>query len=117
MTFEAALLMVISFELILIFYRMGQRGDRMKLIDADKIIYESIDSSDAEEYFAKYGTGILAVRKEDIDAMQEVEKKDVVHIIFETLSECGIYGEEATIKLIGTLKRLREYNLLPPCMR
>ena len=47
----------------------------------------------------------------------EVEEEDVVHIIFETLSECGIYGEEATIKLIGTLKRLRKYNLLPPCMR
>ena len=50
-------------------------------------------------------------------AEPEVEEEDVVHIIFETLSECGIYGEEATIKLIGTLKRLRKYNLLQPCMR
>ena len=89
----------------------------MKLINADDIVYESIDCSDTARYMDYYGTGILAVRKEDIDAMPEAEKKDVVHIIFETLSECGIYGEEATIKLIGTLKRLREYNLLPPCMR
>ena len=45
----------------------------MRLIDADEIVYESIDSSDTEEYFAKYGTGILAVRKEDVDAMPTVE--------------------------------------------
>lgn len=32
MTFEAALLMVISFELILIFYRMDQGGDRVRLV-------------------------------------------------------------------------------------
>ena len=89
----------------------------MRLIDADEIVYESIDEVDVSREVHQYGTGILAVRKEDIDAMPEVEKKDVVHIIFETLSECGIYGEEATIKLIGTLKRLREYNLLSPCMR
>ena len=89
----------------------------MRPIDVDKIAYESIDSSDIAKYETEHGTGILAVRKEDIDAMPEVEKKDVVYIIFETLSECGIYGEEATIKLISTLKRLGEYNLLPPCMR
>ena len=42
---------------------------------------------------------------------------DIKHIIFETLSECGIYGEEATIKFIGTLKRLGRSDLLPPCVR
>ena len=42
---------------------------------------------------------------------------DFKHIIFETLSECGIYGEEATIKFIGTLKRLGRSDLLPPCVR
>ncbi len=42
---------------------------------------------------------------------------DLTHIIFETLAECGIYGEEATIKLIGTLKRLGRNDLLPPCVR
>ncbi len=45
----------------------------MRLINADEIVYESIDSSDTEEYFAKHGTGIFAVRKEDIDAMPTVE--------------------------------------------
>ena len=47
----------------------------MKLIDADEIVYESIDSSDTDEYFAKHGTGILAVRKEDIDKMPPAEPK------------------------------------------
>ncbi len=39
------------------------------------------------------------------------------HVILETLAECGIYGEEATIKLIGVLKRLQRYDLIPPCER
>lgn len=42
---------------------------------------------------------------------------EISYIILETLHECGIYGEEATIKLIGTLKRLRRDDLLPPCVR
>lgn len=42
---------------------------------------------------------------------------DLTHIVFETLAECGIYGEEATIKFIGTLKRLGRSDLLPPCVR
>lgn len=42
---------------------------------------------------------------------------NITHIIMETLAECGIYGEEATVKLIGTLKRLRRDDLLPPCLR
>ena len=45
------------------------------------------------------------------------DNRDVMHIIFETLSECGIYGEEATIKVVGTLKRLGMDDLLPPCAR
>ena len=44
-------------------------------------------------------------------------KLDVMHIIFETLSECGIFGEEATIKVVGTLKRLGMDDLLPSCAR
>jgi hypothetical protein len=41
------------------------------------------------------------------DALRELPaaQPDLTYIIFETLAECGIYGEEATIKLIGTLKR------------
>ena len=42
---------------------------------------------------------------------------DIMYIILETLHECGIYGEEATIKMIGTLKRLGRDDLLPPCAR
>lgn len=42
---------------------------------------------------------------------------NITHIIMETLAECGIYGEEATIKLIGTLKRIGRDDLLPPCAR
>lgn len=44
----------------------------MRMIDADDIVYESIDSSDTLREESYYGTGILAVRKEDIDAMQTI---------------------------------------------
>lgn len=47
----------------------------MRLIDADDIVYESIDSSDTCRHERYYGTGILAVRKEDIDAMQPIEER------------------------------------------
>lgn len=47
----------------------------MRLIDADSITYESIDSSDTARYEYKYGTGILAVQKEDIDSMPTVSEK------------------------------------------
>jgi hypothetical protein len=55
----------------------------------------------------------------DPDKIRELPsvQPDLTHIIFETLAECGIYGEEATIKLIGTLKRLGRNDLLPPCVR
>ena len=46
----------------------------MRLINADDIVYESIDSSDTCRHERYYGTGILAVRKEDIDAMQTIEE-------------------------------------------
>ena len=62
----------------------------MKLIDADEIVYETIDSSDTEEYFAKYGTGILAVRKEDIDKMPSAEDES-----FEWCTDCKEYDQEA----------------------
>lgn len=45
----------------------------MRLIDADDIDYESIDSSDTSRYEYYYGTGIMAVRKEDIDIMPTIE--------------------------------------------
>ena len=44
----------------------------MRLIDADAIVYESIDSCDTGRYERYYGTGINAVRKEDIDEMPTI---------------------------------------------
>ena len=38
-----------------------------RLIDADAIEYESIDSSDTLRHESYYGLGILAIRKEDVD--------------------------------------------------
>ena len=45
----------------------------MRLIDADAIEYESLDSCDTGRYECYYGTGIVAVRKEDIDEMPTIE--------------------------------------------
>lgn len=53
---------------------------------------------------------------EVIEALPSAQP-DLTYIIFETLAECGIYGEEATVKFIGTLKRLGRSDLLPPCAR
>lgn len=41
----------------------------------------------------------------------------IIDIIIQTLNECGIYGEEVTIKLISVLKRIGRYDLLPSCLR
>ena len=46
-----------------------------RMIDADNITYESIDSSDTVREEIKSGCGILAVRKEDIDAMPTIEER------------------------------------------
>ena len=45
----------------------------MRVIDADAIAYESIDSSDTGRHVHYYGTGIIAVRKEDIDEMPTIQ--------------------------------------------
>ena len=45
----------------------------MRLIDADAIAYESIDSCDTGRHEHYYGTGIIAARKEDIDAMPTIQ--------------------------------------------
>ena len=49
----------------------------MRLINADAIAYESIDSSDTGRHEHYYGTGIIAVRKEDIDAMPTIQPEIV----------------------------------------
>ena len=67
----------------------------MRLIDADSIVYESIDSSDTCRHEHYYGTGILAARKEDIDAMQTIEEHKTGKWIYKNdlkqffCSECG----------------------------
>ena len=45
----------------------------MRVIDADAISYESIDSCDTGRHEHYYGTGIIAVRKEDIDEMPTIQ--------------------------------------------
>ena len=49
----------------------------MRAIDADAIAYKSIDSCDTGRHEHYYGTGILAVRKEDIDAMPTIQPEIV----------------------------------------
>ena len=55
----------------------------------------------------------------DIETIKQLPpaQSEISYIISETLHECGIYGEEATIKLIGTLKRIGRDDLIPPCVR
>lgn len=45
----------------------------MRLIDADEITYESINSSDTGRHWQYHGTGIIAVRKKDIDEMPTIQ--------------------------------------------
>ena len=52
-------------------------GDGMRLIDADAITYESIDSSDTGRQWQYHGTGIIAVRKKDIDKMDTIHPEIV----------------------------------------
>ena len=49
----------------------------MRLIDADAITYESIDSSDTGRHWQYHGTGIIAVRKKDIDEMTRIQSEIV----------------------------------------
>ena len=79
----------------------------------------AIDAANRADYT---GLTVEDVKKVTDEVVKELKKcpsikLDVTHIIFETLSECGIYGEEATIKVVGTLKRLGRDDLLLPCVR
>lgn len=79
----------------------------------------AIDAANRADY---RGLPLEDVKKVTDVVVEELKKcpsikLDIMHIIFETLAECGIYGEEATIKVIGTLKRLGRDDLLPPCAR
>ena len=85
---------------------------KQQAIDALRTCYdtETITMDNGDEYI-NYG-----------DAVGEIEQlpplqPEISYIISETLHECGIYGAEATVKMIGTLKRIRRDDLLPPCVR
>ncbi len=86
-----------------------------------KLIYldDAIGAADRADYTGLAVEDVKKVTDEVVKELKNVPsiRLDVTYIIFETLSECGIYGEEATIKLIGTLKRLGRNDLLPPCVR
>ena len=82
-----------------------------QLKDAMWCGYEKGKRDAQSDHFADVG------KKEIVEANLPSVQIDLTHIIFETLAECGIYGEEATVKFIGTLKRLGRSDLLPPCAR
>lgn len=91
---------------------MDELVSRQAVIDALRTCYdtETVTMDNGDEYI-NYD-----------DAVGEIEQlppsqPEISYIILETLHECGIYGEEATIKQIGTLKRLGIDDLLPPCIR
>ena len=67
----------------------------MRLINADAIAYESIDSSDTGRHEHYYGTGIIAVRKEDIDEMPTIQPeivrcKDCKHYEYGICKKAGL---------------------------
>lgn len=89
----------------------------VRMIDADDIVYESIDSTDTLREESYYGTGILAVRKEDIDAMPTIElpeRKNGKWIEKEYspfyCSVCGTYQYSASWEI-----KNKEYNFCPRC--
>ena len=74
----------------------------MRVIDADAISYESIDSCDTGRHEHYYGTGIIAVRKEDIDAMPTIQPEPHWNPVTERLPEINedillSYYNEVTI--------------------
>ena len=82
-------------------------GDGMRLIDADAITYESIDSSDTGRHWQYHGTGIIAVRKKDIDEMPPIQSeiircKDCKHKPSGNAAEHDvIFPDDASAKIIG----------------
>ena len=78
----------------------------MRLIDADNIDYESIDSSDTSRHEYYYGTGIMAVRKEDIDAMPTIEERKTgkwigKYPVTSACSECNYLIHDSKVKVFA----------------
>lgn len=95
----------------------------MRAIDADAIAYESIDSCDTGRHEHYYGTGIIAVRKEDIDAMPTIQPKRGRWIYCEDSTadcvdgyrcdQCGFFVPwDYKHKSIDYIK---DYNFCPMC--
>ena len=61
----------------------------MRAIDADAISYKSIDSCDTGRHEHYYGTGIIAVRKEDIDARNEADQ-----LVYQSEKALGEFGDK-----------------------
>lgn len=74
----------------------------MRAIDADAISYESIDSCDTGRHEHYYGTGIIAVRKEDIDAMPTIQPEPHWIPVTERLPE---EKDAGILKKLGKNKR------------
>lgn len=102
--------------------------------DAIETVHHSIfdffkNSESEEKFLTERDKLLLSINKAICNNIKELptadassdliskQARNVMHIIFATLSECGIYGEEATIKVVSTLKRLGRYDLLPPCAK
>lgn len=82
----------------------------MRLIDADEIVYESIDEVGVSRELYKYGTGILAVRKEDIDEIPTIAdiSEHLVPVTKEEVLRAGYEGRETKFRLGGRLFAIRE---------
>ena len=88
-----------------------------RMIDADNITYESIDSSDTVREEIKSGCGILAVRKEDIDAMPTIEPQRWIPVTERLPEETATYictcfdGIANRVTFINFQKRYASWNL------
>jgi len=81
----------------------------MRAIDADAISYESIDSCDTGRHEHYYGTGIIAVRKEDIDAMPTIQPEPHwIPVTKEEMFKAGYEGREIRFRVDGRLFAIRE---------
>ena len=86
-----------------------------RMIDADNITYESIDSSDTVREEIKSGCGILAVRKEDIDVMPTIEERKTGEWIRKiSVVDCATFvGDECS--QCGYFKSMGQANFCPNC--
>ena len=88
----------------------------MRAIDADAISYESIDSCDTGRHEHYYGTGIIAVRKEDIDAMPTIQPKRGRWISADAIfGRVPFYCSECGENTLDTVMGKPRWNFCPNC--